>query len=145
MPPLLRLMTLPLGRLCPYCDMSFPEHPSPLLQRMLDGVANSWPDPRPLNLNGRKAPLLCYVNVCQRHTFETELLPQAKAAGWPTSVDFAALPARISRLQKKMHRIIQDKTKSIFWEEFEKELSTGVRKATSITGQLSSFEKSQPG
>ena len=125
--------------------MPLPADPSPCLQRMLKDIKNSTPDPRPSNPNGRKAPLLSYINMCQRHQFEVELLPQAEAAGWPTRIDFGTLPSRIAKLEKKLWRILKDRARSVFWIEAEKQLGRGSRKATSIAGQLSSFDKCQPG
>ncbi|KAL5531383.1 hypothetical protein ACEPAG_4260 [Sanghuangporus baumii] len=131
--------------LCPYCDMPFPPNPTPLLVDMLKRIPK-YPDSRPTNLLGLKAPLLSYVTMCQRHQFEMQLLPKARAAGWPTCIDFTTLPRRIHALRKHMTVLLRDKGKSIFWRELKKDIDKyGARKTMGVTNQFDSFEKSQPG
>lgn len=105
-----------------------------------------YPDPRPANSLGLTAPLLTYVSMCQRHQFESKLLPTAVSAGWPTRIDFAALPARVSALRKRLVGVLLDKEQSIFWRELKKDIGEkGVRKTMGVAEQFKSFEKSQPG
>lgn len=131
--------------LCPYCDMPFPPNPTPLLLAMLKRIPR-YPDPRPTNPLGLKAPLLSYVSMCQRHEFEMQLLPKARAAGWPTNIDFAALPERICALRQGMAMVLRDKETSVFWRELKKQIDKqGARKTMGITNQFDSFERSQPG
>ncbi|KAL5492496.1 hypothetical protein ACEPAI_3943 [Sanghuangporus weigelae] len=131
--------------LCPYCDMPFPPNPTPLLIDMLKRIPK-YPDARPTNPLGLKAPLLSYVTMCQRHQFEMQLLPKARAAGWPTCIDFTTLPGRIHALRKHMTVLLRDKGKSIFWRELKKDIDKyGARKTMGVTNQFDSFEKSQPG
>ncbi|KAL5536818.1 hypothetical protein ACEPAF_641 [Sanghuangporus sanghuang] len=131
--------------LCPYCDMPFPPNPTPLLIDMLKRIPK-YPDARPTNPLGLKAPLLSYVTMCQRHQFEMQLLPKARAAGWPTCIDFTTLPGRIHALRKHMTVLLRDKRKSIFWRDLKKDIDKyGARKTMGVTNQFDSFEKSQPG
>ncbi|KAL5513270.1 hypothetical protein ACEPAH_3668 [Sanghuangporus vaninii] len=131
--------------LCPYCDMPFPPNPTPLLIDMLKRIPK-YPDARPTNPLGLKAPLLSYVTMCQRHQFEMQLLPKARAAGWPTCIDFTTLPGRIHALRKHMTMLLRDKRKSIFWRDLKKDIDKyGARKTMGVTNQFDSFEKSQPG
>lgn len=133
--------------LCQYCDQPFPLHPSPLLQAMLQRVQRkSYRDPRPANPLGLKAPLLTYINLCQRHRFETHQLPKAKANGWPTDINFAAIPDRVIRLKSLLQQFIVNRETSPFWREVREEIEKeGTRKVTGIAGQFMAFEKSQPG
>lgn len=84
--------------------------------------------------------------MCQRHRFETEQLPKAKAKGWPTIIDFDALPERVTRLKAVLQRVIYNRDSSMFWQEVKEEIEKeGSRKVTGIGGQFVAFEKSQPG
>lgn len=127
--------------------MPFPTDASPLLRAMLSRIRNaSYRDPRPSNALGLKAPLLTYLNMCQRHQFETTLLPKAHAKGWPTHIDFAGLPARVTALRDKLEGYLSNKDTSLFWHELKKEIDKkGVRKVMGVAGQFNTFEKSQPG
>lgn len=49
-----------------------------------------------------------FVAVCQRHRFETDLLPKAKRRGWPLSIDWAGLRSRIEALRERLQDIIAD-------------------------------------
>ncbi|KAI5116349.1 hypothetical protein M0805_002254 [Coniferiporia weirii] len=133
--------------LCPYCDMPFPTDPSPLLTNMVNRIRKiSYRDPRPSNALGLKAPLLSYVNMCQRHQFEATLLPQARAKGWPTYINFTALPVRVKALKSQLESYMLNKESSLFWLELKKEIDKkGVRRVMGISDQFNTFEKSQPG
>ena len=87
-----------------------------------------------------------YMDMCQRHRFESEQLPTALAAGWPTRINFATLPARVTALRERLEGILDDKERSVFWHEVKKDIRIkGVRKAMGVVEQFNSFEKSQPG
>lgn len=133
--------------LCPYCDESFPSDPSPLLKSMLRRVRSmSYSDPRPCNPLGLKAPLAAFVALCQRHGFESHLLPKAKANGWPIRIDFAALPRRLGEIKVQLAKVILNKGMSEFWQEIGHEIGKkGTRMVMGVKGQFGSFEKSQPG
>ncbi|TDL24011.1 hypothetical protein BD410DRAFT_132480 [Rickenella mellea] len=133
--------------LCPYCDEVFPSDPSPLLENMRSRVrAVSRRDPRPGNRLGLKAPIAAFVAFCQRHRFESHQLPKAKARGWPTRINFAALPRRIEEMRDELESLIMDKDSSEFWKELQKVIGqSGTRMALGVRGQFGSFEKGQPG
>lgn len=133
--------------LCPFCDQSMPESPSLLLQDMLDRLKRtSYPDPRPTNSLGRRAPLLSYITLCQRHQFETKLLPKARAKGWPSKIDFKALPSRVARLKDQIHGLVRNKERSIVWKTLKKEIERkGIRRVMGISGQFEGFKRCQPG
>ena len=127
--------------------MPFPPKPSSYLQSMLSSIIPlSYPESRPTNKNGRKAPLLTYLNMCQRHNFEYEQLPAAEAAGWPTEIDFSALPERVRSMRAHLGKIISNKETSIFWKELKAMFKDkGVRSVMGLSGQFNSFEKCLPG
>ena len=147
--PTKKILFLPLvdpDTLCPYCDEPFPKNPSPVLRRLLRDVKGSRPDPRPCNSKGRSAPILNYLNVCERHMFEVKELPKAEKAGWPTSIDFEALPARIAAMKPRLTKLLSERKDSLIWKEIKEELdSSSARKMTSLGGQYGNFHRCQTG
>ena len=152
--------------MCPYCDEDLPSHPTPFLQHLLTTARKkSVSDPRPRNRGGLKAPLTVYISVCQRHRFESHQLPIAAERGWPKTIDFTKVPARVKRMKKDLEAIILDnddisdiddlatnsktrgpRSESIFWREVRKEVKKqGSRTVVGVKGQFASFEKTQPG
>ncbi|KAH7908596.1 RTC4-like domain-containing protein [Hygrophoropsis aurantiaca] len=157
------------SRLCPYCDELLPLHSTPLLSSLLAAARRkSYPDPRPRNPRGLKAPLPAYISACQRHRFETHHLPTALEKGWPTEIEFQLVPKRIEGMKKTLEAIILNcdggedgddddlyerpnagtgpRERSIFWQEVQKEVrKQGSRAALGVKGQFANFEKAQPG
>lgn len=158
--------------LCPYCDAPLPDSPTPFLKRLLALTAGkSTPDPRSTNPLGRKAPLSTFVTVCQRHRFESEILPEAETKGWPKTIDWEELGERIARMKWDLQIIIDDpgdaginlegeeeqdlmtsfvgkgpRVKCVFWREAVKAIKTrGSRAVAGVKGQYLDFEKIQPG
>lgn len=154
--------------LCPYCDAPLPPSPTPLLTRLLASTAlKSKPQARPGNPMGRKAPFTAFIAVCQRHRFETKILPEAEAKGWPKSIEWTKLEGRVSRMKDILQRLIEDpvlesddddddifgdaeprgpKAGCIFWKEVIKEVKQkGSRAVAGVRGQFANFEKTQPG
>lgn len=134
----------------------------------------SYSDPRPANPLGLKAPLATFVGVCQRHRFESKILPEAESKGWPKHIDWAELPNRVRDMQESLQAIIDDhvndvdhsdeedekaplkvvrgeedkgpRSKCVFWKELIKEVKKkGSRAVAGVQGQFASFEKTQPG
>ncbi|KAF8449346.1 RTC4-like domain-containing protein [Boletus edulis BED1] len=154
------------SRMCPYCDEELPSHSTPFLQHLLAAARKkSVSDPRPRNRGALKAPLTVYISVCQRHRFESHQLPIAIERGWPRTIDFTKVPARVKKMKKELEAIILDKddtsdiedldaddghrrsrSKSVFWREVKKEMKKqGSRAVVGVRGQFASFEKTQPG
>jgi hypothetical protein len=154
-----------LSTLCPYCDEPLPCNPTPQLNDLLaTAKQQSYGDPRPQNPFGLKAPLAIYISACQRHRFETHLLPEALEKGWPQSIDFKEVPKRVESMKSALEDLIIDvddcndnessvyddtrspRSRSIFWRELKKEIQKqGSRTTTGVKGQFSTFEKTQPG
>lgn len=151
--PLLVFETVDPNTLCPYCDNSLPSSPSPTLRTLLDTMAKkSYPDPRPTNVLGRKAPFSTFISVCQRHRFESDILPEAKSKGWPSAIDWKKLAGRIEKLKPKLQLLIDDdsddgpRARSSAWNEImELVKEKGSRAATGVKDQFLNFEKIQPG
>ncbi|KAG2142858.1 RTC4-like domain-containing protein [Suillus bovinus] len=150
---------------CPYCDEPLPRNPTPQLNNLLAAAKRkSYPDPRPRNSRGLKAPLGIYIAACQRHHFETHSLPEAMEKGWPQSIDFKKVPKRVERMKGALEAIINDydihseneefvdddvggpRARSDFWREIKKQIKKqGSRTVTGVKGQFANFEKTQPG
>ncbi|TFK25106.1 hypothetical protein FA15DRAFT_372634 [Coprinopsis marcescibilis] len=157
--------------LCPYCDAKLPPSPSPHLQHLLKAAERkSVRDRRPTNPLGRKAPFTAYIAVCQRHRFETQVLPVAEQNGWPKNIDWKKLATRIGKMKKQLNDIIDDtedntvieiseddgsvsdsfgsgaRFKCFFWRDFMKAVKKkGSRAAAGVKDQFLNFEKTQPG
>lgn len=162
--------------LCPYCDDLLPSNPTPLLLRLLATAKSaSTPDVRPTNPLGRKATMTVYVDLCQRHRFESVLLPKARKKGWKEVIKWENLKERVEAMRGMLTAILEDmgdgeraeyergddhdrneeKTEGgyegprrgcIFWREFMAEVQQrGSRGAVGISGQFSKFERLQPG
>ncbi|KIM88166.1 hypothetical protein PILCRDRAFT_814082 [Piloderma croceum F 1598] len=156
--------------LCPYCDEPLPQTPTPHLVGLLEStLKKSYPDPRPTNPQGRKAPLAAFIAVCQRHRFESVKLPEAERKKWPLVIKFEEVRRRVERMKDSLEAIILDKDengwdsdsdedgtdeekekgprgKSVFWKEIVKEVKKkGSRAVVGVSGQFASFEKTQPG
>ncbi|TFY72456.1 hypothetical protein EVG20_g543 [Dentipellis fragilis] len=126
--------TVDPSTLCPYCDEPLPPSPTPHLQSLLAAAKRkSYPEPRPGNPRGLKAPLPTFITICQRHQFEALEMPKAKKRGWPTSIDFSKLRSR-------------GREESMFWNHVVKEVQAmGSRAVVGVKGQFDSFSKTQPG
>lgn len=161
--------------LCPYCDTPLPPQPTPLLTRLLDQTFNkSYRDKRPANPLGRKAKMGVFVAVCQRHRFESETLPEAKAEGWPTCIDWSGVEDRVLKMKRDLSHILTDpgdpvvyrnndeketqndgtepqqskgpRMRCIFWKDLLKDLkNNGTKGVKGVQGQFANFEKTQPG
>jgi hypothetical protein len=80
-----------------------------VLTRLLAATAKkSSPDPRLTNPLGRKAPFTVFIAVCQRHRFESEILPEAEHKGWPKEIEWTKLEERVGRLKGRLKVLIDD-------------------------------------
>jgi hypothetical protein len=161
--------------LCPYCDTPLPSSPSQFLINILAATRKkSTRDPRPSNPLGLKAPLAIFIVACQRHKFESQILPEAERKGWPKTIQWTKLGARVERMKDELQALIEDpggehvdvddgideveklfsdetsqkgpKARSIFWTEVMDEVKKkGSRAVVGVRGQFANFEKTQPG
>ncbi|KAJ7574386.1 RTC4-like domain-containing protein [Mycena floridula] len=141
--------------LCPYCDNALPKNPTPCLKKMLASAREiSSSHPRPTNPLGRKAPLAAFISVCQRHQFESHLLPEAEEKGWPQVIDWTQVEGRIKKMKRGLAELIQDhdgdeggpRQRCIFWDEIIADVKKkGSNAASNIRNQFDTFEKTQPG
>ncbi|KAF8998612.1 RTC4-like domain-containing protein [Cyathus striatus] len=152
--------------LCPYCDAPLPSSPTTHLRRLLSATAKrACSDPRPSNPLGLKAPLTVFGVVCQRHRFESQVLPLAEANGWPQEIDWQSLPKRIQKMKSHLNALIRDthksqkectiksarctptpRSKCIFWIEIMEQIKKkGSRAVSGMREQFATFEKTQPG
>ncbi|KAJ6609393.1 RTC4-like domain-containing protein, partial [Mycena sp. CBHHK59/15] len=161
--------------LCPYCDTPLPARPTLTLMQLLEQTFHkSYRDVRPANPLERKAPVMAFAALCQRHFFESEAIPQAMANGWPTSINWKGLKDCVLAMKGDLEHILVDlgapivygsnekaetlvegidiqqmkgpRMRCIFWRELLKELkSSGLRHVSGVGGQLATFEKTQPG
>lgn len=163
------------SNLCPYCDSPLPPSPTRFFLNLLGStLSKSHSDPRSTNPLGRKAPLATFVVVCQRHDFESKVLPEAEAKGWPKTINWEGLGVRILRMKSYLERIIRDsgetdlhswiegekcgkdlistfafkgpRIQCVFWrEEMKYFIKDGARAMVDVRGQFQNFKKSQPG
>ena len=82
--------------MCPYCDEPWPSNPSQQLveiRRKIDAISSPDPGPHSDNPNHRRTnPAVRAAAVCVQHQFETSVLPEGIAAGYPQNIDFKDLP-----------------------------------------------------
>ena len=76
-------------------------------------IKKSSRDPRPANPLGRKAPFATFIDLCHRHQFESEILPEAERKGWPKAIDWDGLSARIEQMQSELQKLIDDTSDNI--------------------------------
>jgi hypothetical protein len=46
--------------------------------------------------------------VCQRHRFESEILPEAERKGWPKEIEWREIGERVSRMRRRLRALIDD-------------------------------------
>ncbi|KAF7315074.1 RTC4 domain-containing protein [Mycena indigotica] len=151
--------------LCPYCDGPLPPDPTPHLQSLLEQtLKKSRPDPRPANPLGRRAPMAAFIGVCQRHRFETEILPEAEEKGWPKTIDWEDVRSRVQAMEWQLRQIVNNtgdddesapessqairgaRRQCLFWRDMIKEIKAkGSKGVQGVQEQFANFHKTQPG
>ena len=76
-----------------------------------------------------------FVNVCQRHRFESVQVPLAEERGWPTRINWAELGERVREMRERLKEIVDD---------VDEEFSLG-RERTSGSGSLMDLESDEKG
>jgi hypothetical protein len=128
--------------LCPFCDEPLPPTPTPKLQSLLTSAKRrGYPDPRPSNPRGLKARMAVFISACQRHRFEYNEFPKARAKGWPTDIDFKKVRERVERRKDELRRLVDGggegmeenmkkaREESLFWGEVKGEVEKSSRTA----------------
>lgn len=126
--------------MCPYCDEPWPSNPSQQLieiRRKIDAISSPDPGPHSDNPNHRRTrPAVRAAAVCVQHRFETSVLPEGIAAGYPQDVDFGDLPRRIRALKPALDELVEDASPSPFYDFFETAVTDmGWNRAIGTPGQ----------
>lgn len=78
-----------------------------------------------------------YWDFCEQHRLEGIHLPQARANGWPLTINFAQLWSRILRLWQVIQHIVTDPGTSSFFVDLRTAYRTqGKARIESSAGQL---------
>jgi hypothetical protein len=87
--------------LCPFCSRSFPVAPSKrlsALQVYLLARPNIIDAPTRLNPAGKRLLVTDTASFCRLHEEEEVIIPAGKLKGWPSKIDWVALPRSVARL-----------------------------------------------
>jgi hypothetical protein len=49
-----------------------------------------------------------FVTACQRHRFESQILPEAERKGWPKTVDWKAVAKRVVNMKAALEALVND-------------------------------------
>lgn len=49
-----------------------------------------------------------FVTVCQRHRFESQILPEAEMKGWPKTIEWPEVANRVLRMKDVLRSLIED-------------------------------------
>lgn len=52
--------------------------------------------------------MAAFVTVCQRHRFESQILPEAEKKGWPKTIEWNKVANRVMRMKNVLRTIIED-------------------------------------
>jgi len=114
------------------------------------------------------------MSVCQRHQFESQVLPKAEKEGWPQAIKWDKVGGRVFRMKAVLKALIEDpgdefidddgwevlfsrqtesekkkkgpKASNIFWTDVIDEVKKkGLRAVSGVREQFSNFEQTQPG
>jgi len=126
--------------MCPYCDEPWPSNPSQQLieiRRKIDAISSPDPGPHSNNPNHHRTnPAVRAAAVCVQHRFETSVLPEGIAAGYPQNIDFKDLPRRIRALKPALDELVEDASPSPFYDFFEAAVTDmGWNRAIGTPGQ----------
>lgn len=106
-------------------------------------------DSRPTNPLGLITSPEVFAPVCQRHKFELVILPTAMLKGWPRSIEWENIEARIVRMERNLRELIEEpgtREKCFFWgETLEAIRQNGASAMSRIEGQFRNFENTRPG
>ncbi|KAM0786508.1 hypothetical protein ACM66B_001966 [Microbotryomycetes sp. NB124-2] len=134
--------------LCPFCSRPMPPQPSKTLVKLkayLTSLDNVELRPTALNPLAMRLPSAQTASFCRLHEDEAVVIPEGKARGWPTTIDWDDLSRRVSRLQDRISSIIVGDEPSHFFELAKEEWHMKGRKVKTVMSEFESFEIEQPG
>lgn len=133
--------------LCPFCDEPLPPQPSSRLQRLIERARlHARAQPRVANSKGLIAPFAIFIGACNQHRDETTVIPEGVAQGWPTNIDFDAIPTRLKAMRPRLLSFIERPNTSTFFQKaMEDVASMGALASVGAQGQLAAFQRSRPG
>lgn len=85
---------------------------------------------------------------CAAHAAEDDVIPDGERRGWPTDVDFDALPVRIKALRSKLTAIVKsprERSQVFFHGALKEWKENGARVMGGVMAQMSGMARSQPG
>ncbi|KAF8324247.1 RTC4-like domain-containing protein [Cantharellus anzutake] len=133
--------------ICPFCDEPWPSDPSAELTNLLARARRkAWPHKRYTNPEGLKAPLEAIIDLCNTHRSEASIIPEGIAKGWPSEIDFDAIPNRLWKLKPALQKLIDFPSGWHFFDIAKKDIQQfGAAATNSTRGQFSTFSRTQPG
>lgn len=133
--------------LCPFCDEPWPEKPTvKLLALRAVALRHAVPSPRTANPDGWSASsFVSFIEVCNRHRNETTTIPDGLRQGWPSEINFDALPRRLNLLKSQLAAFVKDPASSSFFRATSDLDDPGSLHSSSMEGRLLIFKRSQPG
>jgi hypothetical protein len=133
--------------ICAFCDQPWPKEPSKELMDLYARIRQrAKPQPRFGNARGLRAPMKVFIDMCVMHRNETTVIPEGLAQGWPSKIDFDAIPHRLWKLKSKLEKIIDCPASGYFYEMAKTDIEeNGILSMSSIQGQFKTFQKTQPG
>ena len=101
------------GLLCPFCDQKLQgDEFSPSLKKIWKDrrlSTQTWPSPVFWNPNHRDSKSFqVYLDFCQQHRLEEQLLPLARRRGWPTAPNFSEVPKRIQSITPGILQLVNN-------------------------------------
>lgn len=91
----------------------------------------------------RQLPFVESYAFCMFHKAELEIVPAGIEKGYPTEIDFGALPQRIAKFKQRLNSIIEGTTPSQYQELAETAYKFSRRMAATSMGLWSRFEHLQ--
>ncbi len=106
----------------------------------------AWPNKRYTNPEGLKAPLEAIIDLCNLHRSEVSIIPEGIAKGWPSEIDFDAIPSRLWKLRPKLQDLIDHPSGWHFFEIAKEDVEVlGSMVTNSTRGQFSASSRTRAG
>lgn len=64
--------------------------------------------------------MAAFVTVCQRHRFESQILPEAEKKGWPKTIKWNKVANRVMNMKNVLQALIEDPgdgNRGVAWSE----------------------------